>query len=75
MDTRSIVLVLPKLFTTLHRALYTTLYLLIMLMCVGVHMCIHPPLHLQIPDEQGGCRMFYNTSSASCTFKVEEFGM
>lgn len=34
----------------------------------------HPSLHLQIPDEQGGCRVFYGTPSASCTFKVEEFG-
>ena len=29
---------------------------------------------LQIPEETGGCRPFYSAPSASCSFKVEEFG-
>ena len=31
-------------------------------------------VNVQIPDEQGGCRVFYSIPTASCTFKVEEFG-
>ena len=30
--------------------------------------------NVQIPDEEGDCRVFYSTPSATCTFKVEEFG-
>ncbi len=33
-----------------------------------------PLLSRKIPDEVGGCRVFYSTPSASCSFKVDEFG-